>query len=70
MTIDLPDSLVEQVRSAASRQGREPQKLIEDAVRDYLEWTAAITSTGEEVGESQLAVLGELTDAGAWDDIA
>ncbi|MBI2433227.1 MAG: ribbon-helix-helix protein, CopG family [Candidatus Hydrogenedentes bacterium] len=70
MTIELPDSLVDQLQSAASTQGRDIRALVEEAVRDYLEWTAVTETTGEEVGESQVAMLGELTDFGSWDDNA
>ncbi len=60
MTVELAGHVEEQLRDLASRQGRNIDLLVEEAVRGYLE-TAAITDLDPaEVAEAQVALMGEL----------
>lgn len=68
MTVKLPRTLEEELRALAVRQGRDVVRLVEDAVRDYLE-AAAITEVDEtEVAETQERLVGELRGFPAWKD--
>jgi hypothetical protein len=50
----------EELRALAGRQGRDVVRLVEDAIRDYIE-AAAITDIDEaEVAEVQAKLVGEL----------
>jgi predicted transcriptional regulator len=60
MTVELPRTVEEELRALAVRQGRDVVRLIEEAVRDYLE-AAAITDVDEAaVAEVQVRLVGEL----------
>jgi predicted transcriptional regulator len=66
MTVELPRALEEELRALAVRQGRDVVRLIEDAVRDYLE-AAAITDVDEAaVAEVQAKLVGELRGIPGW----
>ena len=59
-SIELPASVEKELRNLAVTQKRDIQELVEDAVRLYLEVAAITDLTVEEVGETQLALIGEL----------
>lgn len=66
MSIELPGSVEEQLRTLAARQGRDVRALVEEAIRQYLE-AAAITDLDEnDVAEAQGALLGELPNIPNW----
>jgi hypothetical protein len=61
ITVELPRTVEEELRALAVRQGRDVVRLVEDAVRDYLE-AAAITDVDEAaVAEVQAKLVGELS---------
>ncbi len=68
MTIELAASVEEQLQDLASRQGRNIDVLVEEAVRDYLEAAAITDLDPAEVAEAQVALLGELAEIPAWKD--
>jgi len=68
MTIELAASVEEQLRDLASKQDRNIDVLVEEAVRDYLEAAAITDLDPAEVAEAQVALLGELDEIPAWKD--
>lgn len=66
MTINLADSLEQQVRSLAAAQGRDIQAVIEEAVRDYLVSAAITDVEPDDLAQSQLAMLPELANTPEW----
>jgi predicted transcriptional regulator len=66
VSIELPGSVEEQLRTLAAKQGRDVRALVEDAIRLYLE-AAAITDLGAaDVAEAQAALLEELPHIPDW----
>jgi len=62
MTVELSRKVEEQLRGLAASQGREVDALVEEALLEYLE-AAAITDLDEaEVAETQVALVGELSE--------
>ncbi len=68
MTVELAANVEEQPRDLASRQGRNIDVLVEEAVRDYFEAAAITDLDPAEVAEVQVALLGELYEIPAWKD--
>lgn len=68
MTIDLPADIEESLRDLAARQGRDVRVLVEEAVRDYVEAAHITDLTSAGVGETQIALLGELKGIPDWKD--
>lgn len=66
MSIDLPGSVEEQLRTLAARQGRDVRALVEEAIRQYLEATAITDLDANDVAEAQAALLGELPHLPDW----
>lgn len=66
MSIELPDSVEEQLRNLAAKQGREVRALVEDAIRQYLESAAITDLDATQVAEAQAVLLGELPDISDW----
>jgi predicted transcriptional regulator len=66
MTIELPGGIEDQLRSLARRQGRDVRTLVEEAVRQYIDAAAITDLDANEVGEAQIALLGELSDIPDW----
>lgn len=66
MSIDLPGSVEEQLRSLAAKQGRELRTLVEEAIRQYLESAAITDLDASQVAEAQAALLGELPNIPEW----
>ncbi len=56
MTIELPASVEEQLRDLAARQGREIRALVEEAIRQYLEWSTITDVDASDVAETQSAL--------------
>ena len=66
MSIELPGSVEEQLRTLAERQGRDVRALVEEAIRQYLE-AAAISDLGAtDVADTQAALVGELPRIPDW----
>jgi len=68
MSIELPATVEKELRDLAVTQRRDPHELVEEAVRLYLEAAAITDLTVEEVGETQLALAGELRGLPEWKD--
>jgi hypothetical protein len=68
MTIDLPAEIEESLRALAASQGRDISALVEEAIRDYIESAHITDLTSAEVGEAQLALLGDLVGVPEWKD--
>lgn len=66
MSVELPVTVEEQLRTLAARQGRDVGALVEDAVRQYLESAAITDLEATQVAEAQAVLLGELSDVSAW----
>ena len=68
MSIELPATVEKELQDLAVMQRRDIHDLVEEALRLYLEAAAITDLTGEEVGETQLALAGELRGLPAWKD--
>lgn len=66
MSIDLPGSVEEQLKTLAARQGRDVRALVEEAIRQYLEAAAITDLEANDVAEAQAALLGELPHIPDW----
>lgn len=66
VSIELPGSVEEQLRTLAARQGRDVRALVEEAIRQYLEAAAITDLEANEVAEAQTALLGELPRVPDW----
>ena len=60
MSIELPGSVEEQLRTLAARQGRDVRALVEEAIRQYLEAAAITDVDANDIAEAQAALLREL----------
>jgi len=66
VSIELPGSVEEQLRTLAAQQGRDVRALVEEAIRQYLEATAITDVDADELAETQAALLGELPRIPDW----
>lgn len=66
MTIELPGTIEEQLRTLAAKQGRDVHVLVEDAIRQYLEATAITDVEPGELTDTQNALLDELPRVPDW----
>jgi predicted transcriptional regulator len=66
MTIELPSIVEEQLRNLAVKQGRDVRALVEDALRQYLEFAAITDLDPSQVAETQAALLTELPNVSGW----
>ena len=66
MSIELSDSVVEQLRHLAAKQGRDVHTLVEEAIRQYVESAAITDLVATQVAETQATLLGELPDVSDW----
>lgn len=67
MTIELPTSIEDQVLDLASRQGRQPAALVEEAVREYLDAASITDLEPADVAKAQMALASELRGIPEWD---
>lgn len=68
MTVELTGRVETQLRDLASKQGRNVNALVEEAVREYLEAAAITDLEPSEVAETQAALIGELGELSEWKD--
>lgn len=68
MTIELSGNVEKQLRNLAASQGREIGDIVEEAVLEYLEAAAITDVQADEIGESQMTMLGELRGVPGWKD--
>jgi predicted transcriptional regulator len=66
VSIELPGSVEEQLRTLAESQGRDVSVLVEEAVRQYLEAAAITDLDANAVADAQAALLGELPHIPDW----
>ncbi len=66
MSIELPGSIEEQLRSLAAKQGRDVRTLVEEAIRQYLEAAAITDLDTRDIAETQTTLLAELRDIPDW----
>ena len=66
VSIKLPGSVEEQLRSLAAKQGRDVRALVEEAIRQYLEAAAITDLDATRVAEAQVALLDELPPVSDW----
>jgi predicted transcriptional regulator len=64
--IELSGRVEEELRDLAAKQGRDVGALIQEAVRQYLEWAAISDLDAAEVAEAQIALLDELPAPTSW----
>jgi len=60
MTIDFPATLEKELHDLAVMQSRDIGEIVEEAVRQYLEAAAITDLDSDQVGETQVALAGEL----------
>jgi predicted transcriptional regulator len=66
VSIELPGSVEEELRTLAAKQGRDVRMLAEEAIRQYLEATAITDVDANALAETQAALLGELPSVPDW----
>ena len=66
MSIELPGSVEQQLRTLAAKQGRDVRALVEEAIRQYLEAAAITDVDANELAEAQAALLSELPRIPDW----
>ena len=66
VSIELPGSVEQQLRTLAENQGRDLGVLVEEAVRQYLEAAAITGLDANAVADAQAALLGELPHIPDW----
>ncbi len=66
MTIDLSNQLAERLNRLAAQQGRDPETLVEEAVRRYIEDAAITDLQPADIGRTQEQLTGELTNLPPW----
>ena len=66
MSIELSSSVEEQLRNLAAKQGRDVCTLVEEALRQYLEFAAITDLEPTQAAEAQAALLSELPDVSDW----
>jgi len=66
VTIELPAIVEEQLRHLAAKQGRDVRALVEDALRQYVEFAAITDLEAAQIAETQSALLGELPNVSDW----
>ena len=66
MTIDLSSQLAERLSRLAAQQGRDPETLVEEAVRRYVEDAAITDLQSADIGRTQERLTGELADLPPW----
>lgn len=68
MTIELANTVEEQLRALAMRQGRAITALVEEAIQEYLVAAAITDLAMAEIAETQVALLPELQGLPEWED--
>jgi hypothetical protein len=66
MTIELPGTIEQELRTLAAKRGLDIGALLEAAVRQYLEAEAITDLDAGEITETQMALVGELRDLPEW----
>jgi hypothetical protein len=66
MSVEISASTEKELRAMAVIQSRDLGDLVEEAVRQYLEAAAITDLDALSVGETQVALAGELRDVAAW----
>ena len=66
MTIDLSNQLAERLSRLAAQQGRDPETLVEEAVRRYVEDAAITDLKPADIARTQEQLSGELTNLPPW----
>jgi predicted transcriptional regulator len=66
MTIELPGTVEQELRTLAAKRGQDISALLEAAVRQYLEAEAITDLDAREITETQMALVGELRDLPEW----
>ena len=66
VSIELPGSVEQQLRTLAENQGRDLGVLVEEAVRQYLEAAAITDLDAHEVPDAHAALLAELPHIPDW----
>ena len=66
VSIEVPGTVEEQLRTLAERQGREVCALVEEAIRQYLDAAAITDLDANDVAEAQAAMLDELPRIPDW----
>lgn len=66
MTIEVPDAIEQRLRDLASKQGRDLELVVEEALREYLD-AAAITDVGaSEIVQTQSELVRDLPLDPPW----
>jgi predicted transcriptional regulator len=66
VSIELPGNVEEQLRNLAAKQGRDVRALVEEAIRQYLDWAAISDVDAAQVAEAQIALFDELPPVSDW----
>ena len=68
MTVEVSTNLIEALRRLATKEGRDIDSLVEEAVRDYLQAAAITDVDPNEVGQTQVELAPELAELPPYDD--
>lgn len=66
MIFEIDEVEVSQLSTLAARQGREVGALLHEAIREYLEAAATTDLSPGDIGEAQMALVGELSHLPSW----
>jgi len=66
MTIELPATVEKELRDLAGVQRRDIGELVEEAVRQYLDFSMITDLDADQVAETQMALVGELREIPEW----
>ena len=68
MTIELPASVEEELRTLAVTQSRDMGEILEEAIRLYIDAAAITDLDAAEVAEAQVTLVSELSGVEEWKD--
>lgn len=66
MTIELPASVEEELRTLAVTQSRDMGEILEEAIRLYIDAAAITDLDAAEVAEAQITLVSELRGVEEW----
>ena len=67
MTIDISNSIEQQLRGIAQREGRDVGAVLEEAIRLYVEAASITDLDPDDVAETQVALAGDLSGIPSWE---
>ena len=68
MSVELGTTVEAELRTLAQREGRDPSKIVEEAIRLYIESTSITDLSSEDVGDAQMVLAAEMAGMPPWED--